>query len=83
MITCITYFFFIVMHGQSYRIDLVIFIQQTECIEKYSNYFLTVDLSNYQLFQRLKLLSESLVIIKFAEFFLPQILLYLTPVFSK
>lgn len=71
------------MHGQSYRTDFVIFIQQTECIEKYSNYFLTVDLSNYKLFQRLKLLSESLVIIKFAEFFLPQIQLYLTPVFSK
>lgn len=71
------------MHGQSYRIDFVIFIQRMECIEKYSNYFLTVDLSNYQLFQRLKLLSESLVIIKFAEFSTTNTALSDTIFFSK
>lgn len=73
------YIFLIQIHAQAIlQDDFVIFIQRTECIEKYSNYFLTVDLSNYQLFQWLKLLSESLVIIKFAEIFLPQIQLYLT-----
>lgn len=54
------YIFLIQIHAQAIlQDDFVIFIQRTECNEKYSNYFLTVDLSNYQLFQRLKLLTES------------------------